>query len=57
MHVIVAEVRQQRDLQQPTEGVLKEQVKEHASEHDANYIAQAELQHFVELDKEAIWKL
>ena len=26
MHVIMTEVRQQRDLQQPTEGILKEQV-------------------------------
>ena len=57
MNVIVAEVRQQRNLQQPTEGVLEEQVKEYASEHDAYHVAQAELEHFVELDKEAVRKL
>ena len=57
MHVIVAEVRQQGNLQQPIEGVLKEQVEENAGKHHADYIAETEFQHFVELDEEAVGKL
>lgn len=54
---VLGEIRQQSEVNDTLEWILKEKVEENTSHHDADDVAETELEHLVELHKEAIWQL
>ena len=54
---VLGEIRQQSEVDDALEWILKEKVEEDTSYHDADDIAKTELEHLVELHEEAVWQL
>ena len=57
MDIIMGQIWDQSQVNYPLKGILKQKVQENGCHHDTDHIAQAKLQHLVELHEKSIGKL